>query len=297
MNEHRPSKQFLIRGGIAIGIVAIVLAVQTDWFQKLFTKNSNEENIENTLTVGDVIDKDSNGNGIPDWEEKLWGLDPSVLYTNGVPNSQIIEDKKRALGVTGIVDESTLNETDRLSRELYTLATALGQSGDVDTATLEQIAASFGSSIDTNRVQNQYSVKDIQTIKTTSQSLNAYTKQLTTILARYDQNQADIDVVITAVETGDETGLAELETTQTQYRALAQELKAVPVPIGIALYHLNMINGITGIADSFTFIQQLSENGIGALIGVATYREYSTMFDTAALEMAQYLTDYGILSS
>ncbi len=297
MNEHRPSKQFLIRGGIAIGIVAIVLAVQTNWFQKLFTKNPNEASIENTLTVGDVIDKDSNSNGIPDWEEKLWGLDPSVLYTNGVPNNQIIEDKKRALGVDGTVDESTLNETDRLSRELYTLATALGQSGEVDSATLEQIAATFGSSIDTERVENQYSVKDIQTIKTTTQSLATYTATLQKILDRYDQNQADIDVVIIALETGDESGLADLDKTQVQYRAMARELKAVPVPIGIAGYHLGMINGIHGIAESFTFIQELSENGIGALVGIATYREYSTMFDTAALEMAQYLTDYGILSS
>jgi hypothetical protein len=293
----RPSKQFIIRGALAIGSVAVLLLVQTNWFRALINKDPLQQTPTNDLTVGDVIDKDSNGNTIPDWEEKLWGLDPTVLYTNGVPNSQLIEDKKRALGVTTAANESTLNETDRLSRELYTLATALGQSGEVDNATLEQIAAAFGSSIDTERVTNQYSVKDIQTIKTTTQSLTTYTKQLTTILERYDKNQADIDVVITALETGDESGLADLDTTKAHYRALARELKAVPVPIGIALYHLSMINGITGIAESFTFIQELSENGIGALIGVATYREYSAMFDTAALEMAQYLTDYGILSS
>lgn len=293
----RPSKQFIVRGAIATSIVALLLIAQTDWFRALFNKGPKNDVATNNLTVDDVISKDSNGNTIPDWEEKLWGLDPTVLYTNGVPNSQLIEDKKRALGVNGTVDESTLNETDKLSRELYTLATALGQSGEVDSATLEQIAASFGSSIDTERVENQYSVKDIQTIKTTTQSLATYTATLQKILDRYDQNQADIDVVITALETGDESGLAELDKTQVQYRAMARELKAVPVPIGIAGYHLSMINGVYGIAESFTFIQELSENGIVALIGIASYRQYSALFDTAVFDMAQYLTEYGILSS
>jgi hypothetical protein len=294
---NKPSKQFIIRGAIAIGIVAILLTVQTSWFQSLINKNPSKDAYATDLTVGDIINKDSNGNGVPDWEEKLWGLDPTVLYTNGTPNNQIIEEKKRALGVSGTVDEQSLNETDKLSRELFTLATALGQSGEVDSATLEQIAATFGSSIDTERVTNQYSVKDIQTVKTTTQFLTTYTAQLRKILDRYDQNQSDIDVVITALETGDDSGLSSLTATKTQYRALARELAAIPVPIGVAAYHLNMINGIAGIADSFTFIQELSENGIGALVGVAIYRQYSTLFDTAVFDMAQYLTDYGILSS
>ncbi len=34
----RPSKQFLIRGGMATLIVAIILIVQTDWFRALFNK-------------------------------------------------------------------------------------------------------------------------------------------------------------------------------------------------------------------------------------------------------------------
>src|SRR5690348_17285703 len=97
--EFRPSKQFLIRGGIATGIVALILIVQTDWFRALFNKPPLPPTTSDK-TVGEFIAKDSNGNGIADWEEKLWGLDPTALYTNGVPNKQIIEEKKHALGVS-----------------------------------------------------------------------------------------------------------------------------------------------------------------------------------------------------
>jgi hypothetical protein len=293
---HTPSKQFIIRGSIAIGIVAILLILQTKWAAKLFHKNSTTTTVSSTPTVGDIVGQDSNGNGITDWEEKLWGLDPTVLYTNGVPNKQIIEEKKRSLGVSP-VDTSSMNETDKLSRELFTLATALGQSDQVDSQTLSQIAAKFGSSIDTDLVQNRYSSKDIQTIKTTSQSLTSYASNLRTLLAKYNKGQADIDVVVQAIEQGDESGLATLDTTRDSYRALAKDLVALKVPIGVAPYHLTIANSMSGIADSFGYIQQLSDNGLSALIGIAIYKQYSGALDTAVTDMKEYLTGYGILSS
>ena len=280
----RPSKQFIIRGSVAIGIVALVLIVQTDWFRALFRKAPLPP--VDTTTVGDVLEQDSNGNSIPDWEEQLWGLDPTVLYTNGVPNRQIIEEKKRSLGVAP-VDISTLNETDKLSRELFTLATALGQSQEVDNATLSEIAARFGSTIDTDLVRNTYSAKDVKTIKTTSQSLIAYTAELQKVMTKYDKGQADIDVIAGAVETGDEAGLAELDATRASYRSFAKELIALNVPIGIAPYHLTIANSVAGIADSL----------LSALVGIAVYKQYSLSLDAAVAEMGNYLREYGILSS
>lgn len=294
-DTNRPSKQFLIRGGIAIGVLAIVLIVQTSWFRALFSSDTDESRVtvDNT-TVGDILNQDTNGNGIPDWEEKLWGLDPTVLYTHGISNRQIIEDKKASLGVSGTATTPT-NETDRLSRELYTLAIALGQSDAVDSATLQEIAANFGSSIDTNLVTNKYSSKDIQTIQTTSQSLTTYSTQVKNILSRYSKGDDDIAIIVQAIETEDTSGLEALTATRAQYIKLTKELAAVRTPVGVANYHLDIINGIAGVGDSFEIIQQLSDNGISALIGVALYKNYNTKLDTAVIGLTDYLSEYGIL--
>ncbi len=294
-DTNRPSKQFLIRGGIAIGVLAIVLIVQTSWFRGLFSSDTDESRVtvDNT-TVGDILNQDTNGNGIPDWEEKLWGLDPTVLYTHGISNRQIIEDKKASLGVSGTATTPT-NETDRLSRELYTLAIALGQSEAVDSATLQEIAANFGSSIDTDLVTNTYSSKDIQTIQTTSQSLTTYSTQVKNILSRYSKGDDDIAIIVQAIETEDTSGLEALTATRAQYIKLTKELAAVRTPVGVANYHLDIINGIAGVGDSFEIIQQLSDNGISALIGVALYKNYNTKLDTAVIGLTDYLSEYGIL--
>lgn len=293
MNTHRlPSKQFLIRGSIATGIIALILIVQTTWFQRLFNRNSSLP--IDALTVGDLVAQDSNQNSIPDWEEKLWGLNPTELYTGDMSNREIIESKKRALGLTSTGGQD-LNETDRLARELFSISTALGQSGQLDSGTIANAATGLGASVQINNVTDRYSFKQIQTIATTQSSLRAYQSTTVAILAKYAADTADIDVVIKGLETGDFSRLPALKTSAATYRQIARELSMVKTPVGIAQYHLDIINGFAGVGASFDYLTQLEENGIVGLNGIAIYQKYSLKLDAALFDINQYLSEYGIL--
>ena len=289
-----PSRQFIKRGSIAIGIIAVILIVQSAWFRKLFHKNPPSVVVHNTTTVGDIVTKDTNGNGIADWEERLWGLDPAVLYTNGVSNKQIIEEKKKSLGATD-ADATPSNETDALARQLFIITSALGQNETIDDAALESAAAKLGATLNLGQVSNRYSAKDIQTVQTTTASLEAYYTTMSKKAATYQTNSADIDVVISALETGDTTRVPELLTTAAEYRKIARDLVAVPVPVGVSSYHLGIVNGFAGVADSFTYLQELDDNATNALVGIAIYQKYNKDLSTALINMRDYLTRYGIL--
>ncbi len=289
----RPSKQFIVRGSIAASIIAIILIVQTNWFHSLFRKDAVLPSPE-IKTVGDIVGEDSNGNEIPDWEERLWGLDPTVLYTNGVSNKELIEAKKRAAGIADVADED-LNETDRVARQLFTLATALGQSGSVDEGTIQNVASSLSSSIDIKKVDHHYSLVNIQTKTTSTESLRTYYKQLTAVTSRYDKSLADVDVLLAALETGDYSGLAELTETAKVYKQVAAEVAKIPTPIGVAGYQLDIINGFYGISESFQYLQAFEENSIYGLMGLAIYRNNSTRLDLALINLGDYLQQYGIL--
>lgn len=293
--QNGPSKQFIIRGSIAIGIVAIVLIVQTSWFKSLFHKKNQVSLLPESTTVGDLVLKDSNGNGIADWEEKLWGLDPTVLYTNGVSNRQIIEEKKKTLNTSDATAEPT-DETDRLARELFALTAALGDNEQVSDETLSKIAAKFGDSIDAGKISNHYSLKDLRIVQTTTGSLRTYYLAVQKKLKGYDSDVADIDVIISALETGDTSRLPELTKTTLLYRAIAKDLSALPVPVGVSGYHLALINGLAGVADSFTLLQEINDNAGVALVGVAVYKNYSAKLSSALTDMEDYLTKYGILT-
>lgn len=288
----RPSKQFIIRGSIALGVIVIILVVQTNWFKNLFHKKASSVVVD--TTIGGTINKDSNNNGIADWEEKLWGLDPTVIYTNGIPNKTIIETKKKALGVT-TTSTQNVNETDQLARQLFTLTAALGQSQEIDDATLKQIANEIGNSVETKDITNQYSLKDIKTTSTTIQNLQAYKATMKAVIAK-QKPVADIDALAVALQNEDSSSLADLTESATTYRKIAADLRGVVVPIGLASYHLQIMNSIVGIAQSFSYMQQLDDNSVVALVGVATYKAYSNRLDTALVNMADYLTKYGILN-
>lgn len=289
MQSNRPSKQFILRGSIAIGLTVILLVVQTNWFRALFHKKPLPARPK---TVGSTLAQDTNGNGIADWEEKLWGLDPTVLYTNGVPNKTIIEQKKSVLGIQ---TTSADTDTEKLARDLFALSAAFGQSDETDTATLAQIAANFGSTIDLKQVGLKYSLNDVQSIATTTTSLQTYATTFGKLTKKYNFEQADIDVVINALQNDDYSRLPELAKTATDYKAYAAALIKIPAPIGVSKYHLDIANSLYGMAASFTYLMQLENDSTQALAGIAIYNNYSERLGNSILGMQEYFMRYGIL--
>jgi len=289
-----PSRAFLKRGGIATGIIALILIVQTPWFQSLFSKKDKKGvAINQNSTIGEVVSKDSNGNGIPDWQERLWGLDPTVATTNGVSNKTIIEQKRKSLQGQSLGEEN-LNETDIIAQQLYGVTSALGQSGINDTS-LSSIGADLGKSIDLKQPVNKYSAQDLSTTKTTASSLRSYYNTVSSIVSKYDDDTEEISLIISALETEDFSRLSELTQKSIDYKNLSKQLKAIKVPIGVSAYHLNIINGLYGIAESFDYISKLEDNGISALAGISSYKNYSLLIDQTLINMSEYFIDYGII--
>jgi hypothetical protein len=214
----KPSKKFLIRGGIATALIAFILIAQTQWFLNLFSKSKKVSVSVNNATVGDVVGKDSNGNGIADWEERLWGLDPNVTTTNGVSNKTIIEQKRSQLSNSG--QQGALNETDMIARELFTLSTAIGQEGGDAGVIAEKISEDNFQKDDTPF----YTLKDIKTTKTTSASLSYYKNEIVSVLQKNEIESIEIEAFIQGVETGDYSRFSEFTKTASYYRDLSKKL-------------------------------------------------------------------------
>lgn len=287
-----PSKQFLIRGGIAIGIVSLILIFQTDWFWGLFGKKAPR--IDPEQTIGQTVGKDSNGNGIPDWEERLFGLDPTVLYTGDMSNKEIIENKKKALGLNANGDEGPLNESDRIARQLFSIGISLGQEG----ASLDDIGAAgdaLGASTSEIYVANHYTFKNIKTTTTTKASLLAYQNKVESAISRFSTIEVDTQNNLNEIENGDYEAVPKVTIPLKQYQTISQEIAAIPVPVPLAQHHLNLINAIYGMGESLSYLALFDNDPIVGLKGLSLYRDFSFKYDMAVDELGTLLLEYGIL--
>lgn len=292
-----PSKTFLIRGGIALGIVAIILIAQSSWVRSLFTKEGSTKKSGISVkdkTLSEVVGADSNGNGIADWEERLWGLDPTVAFTDGVSNKQIIEEKRASLASGS--DTGPLTETDRIARSLYSATTALTQSGGVDDGTLASLGQKVADSVKLEQIKVTYTNTNLKTTQTTRTNLTNYYNAMSAISAKY-QNLPDMEVVIAGLESQDFTEVRALGSAAGQYKQYAREMIALSVPIGVAEHHLAMANSLAGIGDAFERISEIEDDAIVGTQGINLYQQHIIKFQRALFEMEQYLQKYGILST
>lgn len=290
-----PSKAFIKRGAVATSIIALILIVQTSWFQKIFSKDAkNGLVINEDTTVGEVVTKDSNGNGITDWQERMWGLDPTVAFTNGVSNKTIIEEKRKSL--QGASTNNNLNETDLLAQQLYGVTTALSQSTSINSTGLNQLGSDLGESFDIKEATNEYGIKDIKTIKTTAKSLNSYYNSVKSIISKYTDEIAELDIVINALETQDFSQISQLTQKSIEYKSLSKSLKDISVPVGVADYHLAIINSLYGMGEALFYLSQIEDNGINALSGISIYKTHSLIAEESLIKMNNYFISYGIIN-
>ena len=122
--RYLPSKKFTIITSIIVVLAVIIFIIffmssSGENFIKRNEKNTTTLKVENQ-TISDLIQKDSDGDSIPDWEETLWGTDPNKKMTfNDMPDATYVENKKKELKIEQSVNETKLTETDKFAREFF----------------------------------------------------------------------------------------------------------------------------------------------------------------------------------
>ena len=167
--KYLPSKKFMliIGSGIVLLIIIYVIFFMASPGQN-FSMGNKEKNtalkVENQ-NVTDLIAKDTDGDGVPDWEEALWGTDPGKKITfNNTPDATYIENKKKALNIEESVgiNEQNLSETDKFAREFFSSYTAMKSSGQADSKTINDFSNALGQKIVNPDLIDRYSSTDVK---------------------------------------------------------------------------------------------------------------------------------------
>ncbi len=301
--DYLPSKAFQKRLLAIVIIIAAILVI--GFIVKLIGRGIDAYKINkqikqlpaelrsqvDTLTLGDLQKKDSNGNGILDWEERLYGLDP---LTNGEENKKTVEAKRQLLRDTAGENEASASTglTNDFTREFLNVIGSLQTTGALSDDALQNIANSIGGKLIEKEQKEIYPVSSFNVIRDSDIAKDEYQR-----LANLELNKLstvpmmghEIEFIGESLRGGDPMMLAPLDNISGAYKSFAETLVKIPVPQSLLPAHKALVNSSAYVSRSLLMIQQVNTDPMMALQGLATYNTHFLIMNQALDELATNL--------
>ncbi len=253
--------------------------------------------------------KDSDSDGLPDWQEALYGTDPAnpESVKIGVKDGDAVAQglvKPRFVGAGTPLDQSKNSEkiptvadntiTAQFARSFFTdYLNTYGGSANLTDEQLSAFTEKAVAKLVSQRVQvDAYTTKNVKVAGTGPDALRLYAQQVTTALTRQTltTDKSEIDYLSDALERNDASALIKISEIGKSYTAMSKLLIAVPAPSEAASVHLKMANTLSALGTIITDISTSSTDPLRSLLGLMLYGEASTTFTRSLSEMFTVFT-------
>ncbi len=300
MTNFLPSKKFtIVTLSCLFLFVAIFLLNKYRPWERASKDDTATENISG-ITVAQLAEKDANTNGIPDWEEALWGLDPAG---DGVKNKSTIDARRQALVADNTaanqpVARTSLDETQTFSRSVFAAISTLKESGTLNADSIKNLANTVGQQIGVSKdIPPTHTLSEIKTVPATADSREKYFEAVEkVILAQEDVPLGDeLPVVEQALNDEDGRIYAKMTVFSKAYKELGSALFAITPPTDVATTHLAVVNGVLAMATVTSNLSQVIDNPLVGAIGIGQYQIYRKASDDAFDALTLYFTVNGMV--
>jgi len=289
-------------------IKIILLAVLTTLVVFFFLFKYSKTNMVNGLGIGSkpityvnsansVLDKDSDGDGLKDWEEALWKTDPNNPDTDGdgTPDGEEIklgrdplkkgpDDKynpdnflnnMNSTGTTGTT--SPISETDAFSQAFLVKYLMLKQqNGNLDEASKQELVNALTSNMVKTDLPVIYKISDLKISEdTSSAALKKYSQKMNEIFNKKYKNPTPGDeyyILEDAMVNGKLERLTELKSMVEMYKNMQIDYLNVSVPKSIADYHLKFLNSLAGLERATGKFGNTEEDPLNGLLAIKEYQ-------------------------
>jgi hypothetical protein len=279
-----------------LAVVFIAVAVVISGPLPFHLNKANAESTHDLLVS--YAAKDSDNDGLPDWEEALYGTDPTNPHsvnanvTDGDAVSQGLVKPKFASATSTPISASAIpgvsaaptTVTDQFARALF--SQYLSQHTSV-TPTPDEIATFVEQGV--SDLSNQQTAPDafnagqVHVVGTGSDALVSYAAQAESTMAKntVSSDKNEIEYFGDVVEKNDLTALPKIKKIGAAYTTLAKAYIAIPVPKEAAVPHLAVANAMARIGGDITDMSTMTEDPLRAYLGLAKYEK-----DVPALQSA-----------
>ena len=275
LDKYLPSKKFVI---IAMS-VAVAGTLSFVVYNHINTENQTAGQASavpqgKPIILGQMVQQDTDHDGVPDWEEMLYGLDPTNPETvPGVPDLQTVANIRAAYAKAhpDINPNAPVTDTDQFAREFFTTILSLEQSGGMNPDSIKTLSDSFFSHIKDYPQETKYKASDINQVKDTSPNVNAYISSFAKTLKNPITDDISFNQVGLAVQTNDWTKLAPLAHIAAEYETVEKALIATKTPASAIAIQLNLANDYHKIAQNITDMSHVDTDPVPALAASMHY--------------------------
>lgn len=299
---------------VAIALAIFVLIVGgAFWATKTKSRVSyqNEEIV--AAAQSEKLNKDSDGDGLKDWEEALWHTNQNNPDTNGdgindfdeirmginpigTSTTDMLSTTTLATKVNPSI-ESDLTDTDRFSRELF--AKYVGEKQNGTYAATSDYTSFFLDYLNNNEKGDVtlYQNSDFKIVAETKDSLRVYGNTLGIIVAENAKKFPGNELTIfdDAVATNDSKKLDELAGPISRYKSIRDDMLAMEVPEGILPIHAKIVNLFNIMITGIENMKLIISDPMKATSGVSLYPNASGYLVTAITELHNYFIDKGVI--
>lgn len=272
--NYLPSKQFVSRV-IIITLVFIVIFLLSKINPNLKARMEAKKAFKG-MSVGELVVNDANKNGIADWEESLFGLDPTG---DGEENAKIISEKKKEFGTnTTDTENQNLSENDKLSRELFSIITTLNQTGNLNESSIENIANALDEKLNLEPIEDIYVEKDIEKSQVNQKTIEEYYINFGNIalLHKDDEIGGELVYISQALLNDDKKAIEIAVNISDKYDEFAENLMDIKsVPSTIRKTHVELANNYHKTAVAIKRMSLMLEDPVYAMNAVADYKNFS----------------------
>jgi hypothetical protein len=291
-NNYLPSKIFIKKIALVAVLLILIFAVSKLWPA---VKNFSNKNKNGNVIVRDIIEKDSNNNGIADWEETLWGLDPTK---DGDSNKAYIVNKKKTSG-SNVANADGLSENDLLSRELLALVVSLKQTNNLNEDSLNLIGDTVAKQIDVTPEADIYTKKDVKSIMTTISSIKTYRSELdkTNLLYTDKDLGGEIPLISQTIDNKDTQALKILLDTGKSYVDFSHDLMNITVPTSLVENHVLLANSYNKTGKAILNMKDIINDKLSGMRAIIQYKKSSEDLISTLQEIGTFFVHNGIIKS
>lgn len=224
-----------------------------------------------------ILEKDSDGDGLFDWEETLWGTDPFMVDTDGdgILDGEYVRSRSQNRTPEEIVAEEDLNFTEQFSRTFFTEYLRYRDDGEF---TPSEQSALISRLLGTVRLDLPVATSPnvVITTEATDEAVVEYFVSIALLVQEASPEgvvEGELDLLEKALRERSDQALSDIRKIGKGYKNLSASLQETPAPVSLRANHAAMITSTARLGEIISIFAEALDNAVYVLAALPEYEK------------------------